>query len=237
MAAKPEKGIWLRKLVLAIWGLLCFLPILFFATIALRPRNEIIAPQPIYFPTLTIETWAKILEEWPLLTYFKNSVMAIGGSVFICLLLGIPAAYALARYNFRGKEDLAFTFLSFRFAPELVVIIPLSVIYRQLGLYDTYFGIMWVYQLVTLPLLMPTMTVVLVLAFIRAVQVFDQVFVLTGGGPGTATLYIVQYIFRQAFVVSPRQYGMGAAASLLLALVLLVLTLAQLYFARRSEAT
>ena len=63
------------------------------------------------------------------------------------------AAYALARYNFRGKEDLAFTFLSFRFAPELVVIIPLSVIYRQLGLYDTYFGIMWVYQLVTLPLL------------------------------------------------------------------------------------
>ena len=95
MAAKPEKGIWLRKLVLAIWGLLCFLPILFFAKIALRPRNEIIAPQPIYFPTLTIETWAKILEEWPLLAYFKNSVMAIGGSVFICLLLGIPAAYAL----------------------------------------------------------------------------------------------------------------------------------------------
>src|SRR3990170_4284846 len=62
MAAKPEKGIWLRKLVLAIWGLICFLPILFFATIALRPRNEIIAPEPIYFPTLTIETWAKIME-------------------------------------------------------------------------------------------------------------------------------------------------------------------------------
>mgnify|MGYP005849871817 CR=1 FL=1 len=93
------------------------------------------------------------------------------------------------------------------------------------------------FRFVTLPLLMPTMTVVLVLAFIRAVQVFDQVFVLTGGGPGTATLFIVQYIFRQAFVVSPRQYGMGAAASLLLALVLLVLTLTQLYFSRRSEAT
>lgn len=90
---------------------------------------------------------------------------------------------------------------------------------------------------ITLPLLMPTMTVVLVLAFIRAVQVFDQVFVLTGGGPGTATLYIVQYIYRQAFVTSPAQYGMAAAASLLLASVLLVLTLAQLFFARRSEAT
>lgn len=90
---------------------------------------------------------------------------------------------------------------------------------------------------VTLPLLMPTMTVVLVLSFIRAVQVFDQVFVLTRGGPGTATLYVVQYIYRQAFVNSPPHYGMAAAASLLLAMVLLVLTLGQLYFARRSEAT
>jgi multiple sugar transport system permease protein len=69
------------------------------------------------------------------------------------LLVGVPAAYALARYNFKGKEDLAFTFLSFRFAPELVVIIPLSVLYRRLGLYDTYMGIIWVYQLITLPLL------------------------------------------------------------------------------------
>jgi len=89
---------------------------------------------------------------------------------------------------------------------------------------------------VTLPLLMPTMTVVLVLAFIRAVQVFDQVFVLTGGGPGTATLYIVQYMYREAFVTSPPQYGMAAAASLLLAVVLMILTLGQLYFNRRSES-
>jgi alpha-1,4-digalacturonate transport system permease protein len=93
------------------------------------------------------------------------------------------------------------------------------------------------FRSVTLPLLMPTMTVVLVLAFIRAVQVFDQVFVLTNGGPGTATLYIVQYIYREAFVISPPQYGLAAAASLILASVLLVLTLAQLFFARRSEAT
>ncbi len=87
---------------------------------------------------------------------------------------------------------------------------------------------------VTLPLLMPTMTVVLVLALIRAVQVFDQVFVLTNGGPGTATLYIVQYIYRTAFEF--KNYGMAAAASLLLAIVLLVLTVGQLIFQRRQEA-
>ena len=87
---------------------------------------------------------------------------------------------------------------------------------------------------VTLPLLMPTMTVVLVLALIRAVQIFDQVFVLTNGGPGTATLYIVQYIYRTAFEF--KNYGMAAAASLVLAIVLLVLTIGQLIFQRRQEA-
>lgn len=90
---------------------------------------------------------------------------------------------------------------------------------------------------ITLPLLMPTLTVVLVLSVIRAVQIFDLVFVFTGGGPGTTTLYIVQYIYREAFGEGTQQLGMAASASLLLASVLLVLTLTQLYFARRSEAS
>lgn len=92
------------------------------------------------------------------------------------------------------------------------------------------------FRSITLPLLMPTMTVVLVLSLIRAVQIFDQVFVLTGGGPGTATTYIVQYIYQTAFVNTPANYGLAAAASLVMASVLLVLTLAQLAASRRSEA-
>lgn len=86
---------------------------------------------------------------------------------------------------------------------------------------------------ITLPLLMPTMVVVLVLSLIRAVQVFDQVFVLTNGGPGTATLYIVQYIYRTGF--GQQRYGLASAASLLLALVLITLTIGQLRLGRDSE--
>lgn len=90
------------------------------------------------------------------------------------------------------------------------------------------------FRFITLPMLMPTMFVVLVLSLIRAVQIFDHVFVLTGGGPGTATLYLVQYIYTTAF--QNRNYGLAAAASLLLALVLLVLTVTQLRLGRRAEA-
>lgn len=86
---------------------------------------------------------------------------------------------------------------------------------------------------ITLPLLMPTMVVVLVLALIRAVQVFDQVFVLTNGGPGTATLYIVQYIYRTGF--DQQRFGLASAASLVLAMVLMALTFGQLRLGRNSE--
>lgn len=90
---------------------------------------------------------------------------------------------------------------------------------------------------ITLPLWMPTLFVVLVLSLIRSVQVFDQVFVLTGGGPGTATQYIVQYIYDTAFANQIARRGLASAASLVMGGILLVLTLVQLRLGRTSEAT
>jgi alpha-1,4-digalacturonate transport system permease protein len=86
------------------------------------------------------------------------------------------------------------------------------------------------FRAITLPLLMPTMIVVLVLSLIRAVQIFDLVFAFTGGGPGTATLYLVQYIYDNGFASPAKRYGIAASASLMMAAVLIVLTLIQLRF-------
>ncbi len=88
---------------------------------------------------------------------------------------------------------------------------------------------------ITLPLLMPNLVVVLVLAAIRAVQVFDEVFVLTGGGPGSATTFIVQFIYQTGFAEQIHLYGLAAAASLTLAVFLVVLTLAQLRLTRANQ--
>ena len=52
-----------------------------------------------------------------------------------------------------------------------------------------------VFWRITLPLLMPNMVVVLVLALIKGVQTFDEIYVLTGGGPGSATTLMVQFIY------------------------------------------
>jgi multiple sugar transport system permease protein len=81
-----------------------------------------------------------------------NTLVNSGGAVLVSLVIGIPAAYAAGRWKFRGSDNLLFTMLSFRFAPELMVIVPLFVIYNQIGLFDTNVGQIWVLQLVTMPL-------------------------------------------------------------------------------------
>ncbi len=84
------------------------------------------------------------------------------------------------------------------------------------------------FRSITLPLLAPTMLVVIVLSTIRAVQIFDVVFAFTGGGPGSATLYIVHYIYNNGFASPFREYGLAAATSLVMAAVLIVLTVIQI---------
>ena len=83
-----------------------------------------------------------------------NSVLLSSASVVIALILGVPAAYAFARFKFRLGEDIAFTLLSFRFAPPLLVLLPLSLYFKTLGLTNTYVGLIWVYQLICLPLIL-----------------------------------------------------------------------------------
>ncbi len=82
---------------------------------------------------------------------------------------------------------------------------------------------------ITLPLLMPTMIVVLVLSLIRAFQVFDEVYVLTGGGPGQATKMIIQHIYekrlhRRCQALRHRSRLLGMVPGLLLVLTLIQLT-------------
>ena len=91
------------------------------------------------------------------------------------------------------------------------------------------------FRFVTLPLLMPTMFVVLVLSLIRAVQMFDHIFVLTGGGPGTRTQLMVQYIYTTGFSNQIQLFGLSAAASMVLGVSLLVLTLLQLRLGNQSS--
>ena len=88
---------------------------------------------------------------------------------------------------------------------------------------------------ITLPLLRPTMMVVIILATITGFQSFDFIYTLTGGGPIGATTLIVQYIYEHAFS-TPIQYGLASAAGVILFIVVFAITLLNYGSGRRRDA-
>lgn len=129
-------------------------PIYWIMLMSFKQPTDVISHIPKFIFKPTIENYTGLFSTtgFNFLKYIKNSLVICSGSVLITVLAGLPAAFALSRLRFKGRQNLAFTFLSFRFAPELAIILPLYVIFRKLNLYDTYPGLIWVYQLITLPL-------------------------------------------------------------------------------------
>jgi multiple sugar transport system permease protein len=142
----------LRYLVLGSWALVCLLPILWFLTIAFRARTDIITPQPIFWPTFTLDAWHLLMSDWPIAKYLRNSVLAVAGSVVIDLALAIPAAFALARYEFKGREDIGFYILSTRMMAPAIVAVPIFFLFKNMGLLDTVWALMLVYAAINLSL-------------------------------------------------------------------------------------
>lgn len=88
------------------------------------------------------------------------------------------------------------------------------------------------FRFVTLPLLAPTTFLVLMLTIINSFQIFDLVYVMTSGGPVTATLTWVQYIYTTAFQF--RKFGYGSAIAVVLVVILMVIALIQTRVHRRG---
>jgi multiple sugar transport system permease protein len=143
---------------LLVWFVFSLFPLVWMVLLALKTDAEQISTYFAFTPTL--ENFATVLsDEGTRLTSVDftqailTSVLQCVGAVLVSLVIGLPAAYAAGRWQYRGSNDVMFTILSFRFAPELMVIVPLFVIYNQLGLFDTNVGMIWVLQLVTMPLI------------------------------------------------------------------------------------
>jgi multiple sugar transport system permease protein len=157
----PRENI-INYLLMFILAIYILSPLVWIGMMSFKTRADVVSvpPKLIFKPTLEnyqalfgLGEKAGLVTAAKFFSFFKNSLILSLGSVALSLVLGLPAAYAIARLRFKAKESLAFTYLSFRFVPEITVILPLYVIYQKLNLYNTYIGLILVYQLISLPLL------------------------------------------------------------------------------------
>ncbi len=139
------------KIFLVFFVLFSIAPIFWTIIISFKSDSEVFNTFLKFTPTL--ENYIEVLTTGNYVKAFMDNLIICVGAVLVSVIVGVPAAYALARYDFKKKETVAFTILSFKFAPEILVVIPLYKIFMQLNLYDTYFGMIWIYQFIGMPLL------------------------------------------------------------------------------------
>ena len=153
-----------RAILLVLVGLFFLFPIAWVFLMSWQTNSEILRIPPSLFFSPTAQNYAALISgklqsasgtlEIQFMNNLWNSFVLSACSVLLALLLGVPAAYAFARFKFRLGEDIAFTLLSFRFAPPLLVLLPLALYFQDIGLNDTYIGLIWIYQLICLPLVL-----------------------------------------------------------------------------------
>lgn len=141
--------LWSGIAVLCAWVLV---PIYLIALGAFGGRSGVYLWPKTGLPTgLSLEPFLLFLRTEGVFGSFLNSLGAAAITVALSLLLGAPAGYALARYNFRGKDSFRLLVLLTRAFPLAILALPLTVSFIRLGLYDTVTGVGLVHTVLALP--------------------------------------------------------------------------------------
>jgi len=147
--AKVKKIIFLL-IAAVIFGVILFPPVVLFLT-SIKTELDALSFPPKWIFKPTLENYTEIFEFSPFARYLLNSFIVASLNTGVVLVLGSFAAYSLARFRFKGADDIAFWILSVRMMPPVAAIIPIYIIMRNLRLLDTPWSLVITYLTFNLP--------------------------------------------------------------------------------------
>ena len=122
-----------------------FFPILWMVLTSFKTEADAFAFPPQLFFQPTLSNWEIALFDTGFTKFLVNTGIITLGSTAVALLLGVPAAYALAYYPTKRTDFTLMWLISTRMLPPVGVIVPLFVIFRDLQLRDTHLGLVIIY--------------------------------------------------------------------------------------------
>jgi multiple sugar transport system permease protein len=144
------KRVLLTIATVAIFGVILFPPVVLFVT-SIKTDIDALSFPPKWIFDPTLKNYVDILNTSPLVDYALNSLIVASLNTLLCLMIGSMAAYGLARFKFRGADNLAFWILSIRMMPPVAAIIPIYILMKNLGLLDTPWCLVITYLTFNLP--------------------------------------------------------------------------------------
>jgi multiple sugar transport system permease protein len=142
---------WWVYLVLGLVCLICVLPFLWIVLTAFMTKETAQAVPPQWFFAPTVAAFKTLVVEKNMLLFLKNSLIVSICSTFFSVVIGMFCAYALARFDFAGRDDVSFWILTNRMLPPVAVVLPIFMIFQTLGLLDTLSGLVFLYTGMQLP--------------------------------------------------------------------------------------
>ena len=153
MAVTPRKVF--GRLLFGLFVVLLLLPTLFFffwmASLSVKLDADNLAYPPVFIPSgVTVDNYRSVFQSSPFGRYALNSLIVAVGSTSLALLLGVPAAYGIAR---SARYGTALFILVARMTPALSYLIPWFILFQRLGLANTYLALILTHLIIGLPLI------------------------------------------------------------------------------------
>lgn len=194
-----------RHSLLLVWTFVALFPLFWIFFMSLKPPGKALQIPPDWIFLPTIYNYIQLVQNAAFMSALANSLISVSTSVVIVLLIGVPGAYVLSRYDIPKKPDILIWILSSRMLPPIAVVIPFFVIFRTFNLYDTLAGLVFMYVTINLALVVWVMK-----AFFDGIpasleeaarvdgatrsQAFRKV-VLPSAFPGIISVAIISFIF------------------------------------------
>ncbi|MDE2818283.1 MAG: carbohydrate ABC transporter permease [Chloroflexota bacterium] len=137
-----QLGRWVPLFILAVMSVVILAPIMWTISTSLRSGVDSFTVPPKWLPTdLAVENYVKVFETVPFARQILNSAIITWGTVLGQLITAALAGYAFARLEFKGRDLLFWVVLATMMIPIQATVIPVFILIRNLGLYDTYWSL------------------------------------------------------------------------------------------------
>ncbi len=221
----------LSWVVLALLVLGILFPFYWAVIASLTPEQALFQKPSLLPGALTLDHYRALFTQRRFWIPIRNSMVVAGSTTLLCVVLGAFCAYAIARLRFRGKGPVLGFVLAVTMFPQISIVSPLYLVLRDLGLIDTYPGLVLPYMTFAMPL-----TVWLLVGFFRQLpRELEEAAMIDGAGrlrifrevilplslPGLATTAILtfvycwnEFLFALSFTLGPERQTVPVAIAL-----------------------
>lgn len=127
-------------------------PYLWMLLTSLKQESTLFSPDRTLLPAVvTLENYVRLFQKTTFLSNLGHSVIVSSGTMLLGLSVSITAAYAFSRFRFPGRRALMLQFLLVNMFPIVLLIIPLFIIMKNLGLLDTHLGLILAHSTFSIP--------------------------------------------------------------------------------------